>query len=107
MFAKAMRLIGKNKQSVILFSLMTFIAASRAAAFTAPTGTDEFAYDVYDIAITKILQGPIGFVAGVGCMVAGAAAAIVQKLALAALAILGGAVLLNADSMVESLGMVF
>ncbi len=107
MFGKMMGFIGRNKRSVILASLMTIIAASRAAAFTAPAGADEFAYDVYDIAVNRILNGPIGFVAGVGCMVAGAAAAIVQKLALAALAILGGAILLNADSMVESLGMIF
>ena len=73
-----------------------------AFAVTAPTGG--FAQDVYDIGVTKILQGPIGFVAGVAAIVFGAMMAIQGKVMSAAPAVLGGAVLLKADSVVTSLG---
>ncbi|MFZ5571295.1 MAG: hypothetical protein ACOZF0_12875 [Thermodesulfobacteriota bacterium] len=97
---------GKKKSLLITAGIVLGTAAT-AAAITAPTGPTDFAWDVYDIGVNKILNGPIGFVAGAGAMVAGAVAAIQQKLALASMAIIGGAVLLNADSMVTSLGLVF
>lgn len=84
----------------------TVLAARFAAAFTAPSaGT--FAYTVYDVAINQMLNGPIGFVAGVGAMALGAVMAIQQKIMLAIPCILGGAVLLNAESLVTTLGMTF
>ena len=73
-------------------------------AIAAPAA-GSFAFDIYDIAINKILDGPIGFVAGVGAIALGAVAAIQQKVFEAIPAILGGAALLNADSIVESLGL--
>ena len=107
--AKVLKLIKKlrQKKNLIITLGIVFGTAVTAAAITAPTGPSDFAYDVYDIGVNRILNGPIGFVAGVGAMVAGAVAAIQQKIGLAAMAILGGAVLLNADSMITSLGMVF
>lgn len=59
-----------------------------------------------DIAVTQILQGPIGFVAGVAAMVVGAVSAIQQRIMEAIPAILGGAVLMNAETLVTSLGVV-
>ena len=103
---KVIKKLCKKKNFIITLGIV-FGTAATAAAITAPTGPTDFAYDVYDIGVNRILNGPIGFVAGVGAMVAGAVAAIQQKIALAAMAILGGAVLLNADSMITSLGMVF
>jgi len=73
-----------------------------AFAVTAPSGG--FAQDVYDVGVTKVLKGPIGFVAGVAAIVFGATMAIQGKVMSAAPAVLGGAVLLKADSIVESLG---
>ncbi len=97
--------IGRKKTFIITAGIILGTAAT-AAAVTVPTGPTDFAWDVYDIGVNKILNGPIGFVAGAGAMVAGAVAAIQQKLGLASMAIIGGAVLLNADSMVTSLGLV-
>jgi hypothetical protein len=91
-----------------MFVVIGFLAGTvvTAMAVAAPvTGT--FAYDVYDIGINKILNGPIGFTAGVGAMAVGAVSAIQQRIAMAVGAILGGAVLLNAESLVTTLGAIF
>jgi hypothetical protein len=82
------------------------VTASQVGAFTAPA-SGSFAYTVYDVAVTKILQGAIGFVGGVGAMVMGAVLAIQQKVMAAIPAILGGAILLNADTLVTTLGLTF
>ena len=74
-----------------------------AAAFTAPAaGT--FAYDIYDIGVNGILKGPIGFVGGVGAMVAAAIMAIRQMLLPAVSTVLGGGFLLKADAIVTTMG---
>ncbi|MFZ2632617.1 MAG: hypothetical protein WA081_11280 [Desulfosalsimonadaceae bacterium] len=82
------------------------LTASQVSAFTAPAA-GSFAYTVYDVAVAKILQGAIGFVGGVGAMVMGAVLAIQQKVMAAIPAILGGAILLNADTLVTTLGLTF
>lgn len=81
---------------------LTMIATS-AFAIVAPAA-GSFAYDVYDIAVTKMLQGPIGFVGGAAAMVIGAVFAIQGKLMTAVPSIVGGAILLKADTLVTSLG---
>ncbi len=83
------------------FVLQT-VVSDPAFAITAPA--DGFAYDIYDIAVNRILKGPIGFVAGAAAIVIGAVAAIQQKVMGAVPAILGGAALLKADAITASLG---
>lgn len=79
------------------------LAAGNAAAFTVPlAGT--FAYDLYDIGVNKVLNGPIGFVGGVGAMCAAGILAIRQMILPAVGTVLGGAFLLKADSVVTTLG---
>jgi len=99
---KGSKKIGLGMMAFGLFVL----TASQASAFTAP-GAGSFAYTVYDVAVTQILGGAIGFVAGVGAMVFGAVLAIQQKVMGAVPSILGGAVLLNAETLVTTLGMTF
>lgn len=94
-------------------ALMALLAAAFAISFnqvasaivTAPTSG--FAYDVYDIAVNKILKGPIGFVGGVGAIALGAIMAIRAQIMAAIPTVLGGAVLLKADKITESLGALF
>lgn len=77
-------------------------------AVTAPTNTSgTFAYDIYDIAVEKILKGPIGFVGGAAAVVLGAVSAIGGRIFTAIPCILGGAALLKADAITESLGLLF
>jgi len=100
----------KNEVRCLLFLvffslLLIMLSVVPASAITAPApGT--FAYDIYDIAVLKILQGPIGFVSGVGAIALGAVTAIKSPMA-AIPAVLSGAALLKADALVTSLGALF
>ncbi len=99
----------RNANNVVLVLLLSFMAVAanvtQVWALAAPAaGT--FAYDVYDIGVLQMLQGPIGFVAGAVAVVIGAVAAIAGRIMFAVPAILGGAILLKADTIVTSMGAV-
>jgi len=89
--------------STLLCLLALSAFASPAWALTAPVA-GSFAYDIYDITVNGILQGPIGFVVGVMAIAFGAYLAIRTEIMASILAILGGAAILKADTIVESLG---
>jgi len=92
---------------VFLFTLFLLMAiVPQAFAITAPTA-GSFAYDVYDMAVNSILKGPIGFVGGLAAVCFGSALAIQQKIGGAIPALLGGAVLLKADTIVTSMGLLY
>jgi hypothetical protein len=80
-----------------------FLTLGNAMAMTVPAA-GSFAYDLYDIGVNQILLGPIGFVGGVGVMVIAAILAVRQMILPAACAVLGGAFLLKADTVVSSMG---
>ena len=87
-------------------ALMLFISlgfCDFAWAISAPPG-GSFAYDIYEIAVNDILQGPIGYVAGVGFIALGAVNAGRNNIMAAIPCILGGGALLRANSIVETLG---
>lgn len=90
---------------VMLLVGLVFVLSDVATvmAITAPAA-GSFAYDIYDIGVNSILKGPIGFVAGVGAIAFGAVMAIRSQIMMAVPAILGGAALLKADTITESLG---
>lgn len=93
------------KKGIALIVAVITLQAVNALAMTAP-GAGDFAFDLYDIAVNEILLGPIGFVAGVACMVVAAVMAIRQMLVPAVGVILGGAFLLSANTVVETIGTV-
>jgi hypothetical protein len=97
----------KVGQTKIVTMLAVLTAASllsvNAMAMTVPAA-GSFAYDLYDIGVNQILLGPIGFVAGVACMVFAAILAIRQMILPAAGVVLGGAFLLKADAVVQTIG---
>lgn len=99
--------MGKEARLMLVFMTAAFVfgLSGMASAITAPAA-GSFAYDVYDIGVNKILQGPVGFVGGVAAIVIGAISAIRAQIMLAIPAILGGAVLLKADTITTSLGMI-
>lgn len=86
-------------------AIACLMVATNALAMATPA-TGSFAYDLYDIGVNQILLGPIGFVGGCACMVFAAIMAIRQMLLPAAGVILGGAFLLKADTVVQSVGAV-
>lgn len=99
------------KQTKVLLGVMItmwalmFVVPEAMAISSPASGT--FAYDVYDIAVNDILKGPIGFVCGVAAIALGAVNAIKGQVFGAVPAILGGAALLKADSIVGSLNLIF
>jgi len=60
---------GMSPSHLFLFCMM-FVAgllyAGDVLAWTTPT-SGSFLYDAYDLAVNKILKGPIGFILGMGC----------------------------------------
>lgn len=89
---------------IVMWAVMFLVPM--AYAVTAPS-SGSFAYDVYDIAINKILKGPIGFVCGGAAIVLGAVNAIGGRVMAAVPCVLGGAAVLKADAITESLGLLF
>ncbi len=83
--------------------LLTLFQAGNALAMTVPA-TGSFAYDLYDIGVNQILLGPVGFTGGVACMCVAAILAIRQMILPAAGVVLGGAFLLRANTVVETIG---
>lgn len=75
-----------------------------AGAFTAPAAGD-FGYDIYDIVVNQILNGPIGFIGGVALIVFGATK-IMTNWMLTILCIIAGTILIRADDLVVTLGAV-
>jgi len=98
----------KVLQAKIITAMAVFTAAcllisANAMAMAVPAA-GSFAYDLYDIGVNQILLGPIGFVAGVACMVFAAILAIRQMILPAAGVVMGGAFLLKADAVVQTIG---
>ncbi|MBU1245339.1 hypothetical protein KJ612_19220 [Myxococcota bacterium] len=98
----------KIRQTKVITTIAVLIAgclmlSTNTMAMTVPAA-GSFAYDLYDIGVNQILLGPIGFVAGVACMVFAAILAIRQMILPAAGVVLGGAFLLKADAVVQTIG---
>jgi hypothetical protein len=93
-----------KKINVAVFAVLTILLIQTSAYAMAVPAAGSFAFDLYDIAVNQILLGPIGFVAGVACMAVAAIMAIRQMLIQAIGVICGGAFLLAADTVVQTLG---
>ena len=83
--------------------LAILLQTGNALAMTVPA-SGSFAYDLYDIGVNQILLGPVGFTGGVACMCVAAILAIRQMILPAAGGLLGGAFLLRANTVVETIG---
>ncbi len=95
-----------HKRTLIAALTPVCLALAVNAMAMAVPAAGSFAYDLYDIGVNQILLGPIGFVGGCACMVLAGITAIRQMLLPAAGVALGGAFLLKADSVVQSIGAV-
>ncbi len=88
--------------SLALLMIVALFISSIAAAFTAPAAGD-FGYDVYDIVVNQILNGPIGFIGGLFLIVFGATQ-IMKNWVMTILCIIAGTVLIRAEALVVTLG---
>ena len=88
----------------LLFGLHYLLlgASTGVTAFTAPAVGD-FGYDIYDIVVNQILNGPIGFIGGVALIVFGATK-IMTNWMLTILCIIAGTILIRAADLVVTLG---
>jgi hypothetical protein len=78
-------------------------SGNAVVAFTAPAaGT--FGYDIYDVVVTQILSGPIGFVGGVVLIVWGASQ-LMRSWMTTIMCVIAGTVLIKAVTILTSLGM--
>lgn len=91
-------------QRFTFFFVVLFLCMATSVQGMTTPAAGSFAYDLYDIGVNQILLGPIGFVGGCGVMVLAGILAIRQMLLPAAGAVLGGAFMLKADSVVQSVG---
>jgi len=89
--------------AALLMLAVLFAVSGNAFAMAVPAA-GSFAYDLYDIGVNQLLLGPAGFVAGVTFMAIAAVLAIRQMIVPAAGVVLGGAFLLKANTVVESIG---
>ena len=83
-------------------ALLLLGASTGVTAFTAPAVGD-FGYDIYDIVVNQILNGPIGFIGGVALIVFGATK-IMTNWMLTILCIIAGTILIRAADLVVTLG---
>jgi len=90
------------RRADLMLALLLVFAASTATAFTTPAVGD-FGYDVYDIVVNQILNGPIGFIGGVALIVLGVTK-IMTNWMLTILCIIAGTMLIRAEDMVMTLG---
>ena len=98
-----MKSLTKEQKTIMLTLLFVAMLPLLSFAITTPS-SGSFAYDVYDIAVTKILKGPVGFVGGIFAMAYGAMLAMRAQVLPAIASILGGGILLGADGIVNSMG---
>jgi len=98
--------IKRHKLELTYMAALVIVPAVVQAWDNSQWSNTTFAYDVYNIAIKKIAQGPIGFVAGAGCLAGGVFAAIRSAWVPAAAMAIGGGLIYKLDSIATSLGFV-
>lgn len=99
-WTKVAMAIGVVATAAILPEIAHAIAIPVAGVGGAP---NPLGYEIYDVAVNKMLNGPVGFVAGVGIIGFGAMQ-IMKAWPLALLGVLGGSAMLKADDIVTTLG---
>ena len=77
--------------------------AGDVLAWTTPS-SGSFLYDAYDIAVNKILKGPVGFIGGMGLVGYGGHAFLEGQKFRGVVGLLAGGSLVKLDAITESLG---
>jgi len=92
--------------TAFVLMVLTFLMAGGAHAITAPA-TGSLFYDAYNIVVTEMLSGAIGFVAAILIFAMSIGLFLMQKVVPGVVAIVCAAILIKAPSVVTSLGAVF
>ena len=92
---------------LVLFTVVLFLASAPPSfAITAPT-TGSLFYDVYDIVVNSMLKGAVGFVAAILVFMMGIGLFFMQKIIPGVIAVVCAALIVKADAIVTSLGLIF
>jgi len=106
---RRLAIVGLIFMAVFVFSPCVFAVGWKPSQYdgSGESTASGFGGDIYDIAVNKILKGPIGTVAGIAAICIGAVSAIKGQYMAAIPAALGGVALLKADSILQSMGLIF
>ncbi len=91
-------------KKMLFITILLFFCAGPVLAITAPPTTG-FAYTMYDIVVIKMLQGAIGFISGLALVIWGASMLPRGAYLPAAFTVAAGGMVIKADTIVTSLGM--
>ncbi len=91
-------------KALVVASLLSLVIAPSAFAIVAPAA-GSFAFDLYDVAVNDVLLGAPGFVGAVIIMVV-SAVNLTRNWVLSIAGLLGGVILINADAITASMGMI-
>jgi len=105
--SKLIEFLKQRRGRIFLLNAFFMLGLARMVFAVAPPAAGDFSFEIYDLIVTNVLNGPIGFVAGVGTMAAGALAAVQQKIFPGVVCIGAGTMLMNAESLVTALGATF
>ena len=92
--------------TMIAVLCLMLITALPSFAITAPAAGTLF-YDVYDIVVNSMLKGSLGFVAAIFVFMMGIGLFFMQKIIPGVITVVCAALLIKADAIVVSLGMMF
>ena len=98
-----------SRQSLMMVIAVTVVLLGSALpsfAITAPTSGSLF-YDVYDIVVNSMLKGAIGFVAAILVFMMGIGLFFMQKIIPGVIGVVCAALVIKADAIVTSLGLMF
>ena len=98
-----------SRQSLVMVIAVTVVLLGSALpsfAITAPTSGSLF-YDVYDIVVNSMLKGAIGFVAAILVFMMGIGLFFMQKIIPGVIGVVCAALVIKADAIVTSLGLIF
>ena len=95
---------------LLAVGVLAVMGAGEAMAIAPPAAPvggapGAFGYDIYDVFVNQILNGPIGYVGGAAAIAYGGILVAQGTYVLGAPAVLGGVIVLKADSITQTLGM--
>jgi hypothetical protein len=91
---------------MIAVTVLLLGSALPSFAITAPTSGSLF-FDVYDIVVNSMLKGAVGFVAAILVFMMGIGLFFVQKIIPGIIGVVCAALIIKADSIVTTLGVIF
>ena len=101
-----MRSVQRTALLLLVATVLLLGSALPSSAVTAPASGTLF-YDVYDIVVNGMLKGAVGFVAAILVFMMGIGLFFMQKIIPGIISVVCAALIIKADAIVTSLGLLF